>query len=212
MQYFVNKNKMPRETLWMLIFQMGAEISAWSSASTQLTWSNPTTWFHLFLHWFGVRNWFHLRNMTTDFTDTNKGINITLNFLDDIRFQVTCFIVFLIKLTVVLSDSSSMSSLGGSGSFGPINGSLLVVTPVSECSSASFILRFLFSRCVVRGTNLTEDWFEVSLCAVPLSLSEEVWLELELSAGCCFVLMMASCNVPILSSVCIVPCWFLCLW
>lgn len=39
--------------------------------------SNPTAWFHFFLHWFEVRNRFHLR--TDDnmyFTHTSKGITV----------------------------------------------------------------------------------------------------------------------------------------
>lgn len=119
--------------------------------------------------------------------------------------QATFFIVFLIKLTVVFRDSSSMSTLGVSGSLGPISGSLLPATSVPK-RSASSILRFLLSKCVVRGTNLgVADCFGVVLCSLPLSLSEDVRLELELGTGCCLVSIIALCNVPILSSVGTVP-------
>lgn len=142
-----------------------------------------------------------------------RGFGVRRRICFILNLQPTCFIVFLIRLTVVFSDTSSMSSWAGSGSFGPMSGSLLLGTSVSEGSAASAILRFLLSKCMVRGTNLTAGgWFEASLCSVSLSLWEEVWLELEPCSGCWFMSMMALCNVPILSSVGLVPCWFVCLW
>lgn len=119
------------------------------------------------------------------------------------KLHVTFFSVFLIKLTVVLRELSSMSSFGVSGSLGPMSGSLSLATSVPERSaSASCILRFLLSKCVVRGTNRTAaDCFGATLRSVLFSPDEDVRMELGLGSGCCFVLIMALCNVPILSSV-----------
>lgn len=130
---------------------------------------------------------------------TYKGIKISDISITNMCNYVTFFIVFLTRFIVVFSDSSSMSILGGSGSFGPIRGSLLLSGSADKCSTSSSILRFRFSSCVVRGTNLTAaDCSEFTFCLVLLSLSEEGWLKPEL--GCGFVSVTAVYNVPILSS------------
>lgn len=57
---------------------------------------------------------------------THKRIKILDIAITHMCNYVTFFIVFLIRFIVVFSDSSSMSILGDSGSFGPIRGSLLL--------------------------------------------------------------------------------------
>lgn len=87
-----------------------------------------------------------------------------------------------------------MSSLGASGSFGPISGSFLPPGPAQKSPVFSSSLSFLFPGRVDRGTN-------ASAADGPESTSSPSEGRLQLGLGRGFASVTAVSNVPILSSV-----------